>query len=136
MKNILIACFCIVAVLLGCESKELAVSQNDIGVNISKGQNESAVIKNASDLTHKFEVKVLAIDDSRCPSDVVCVHAGWASVDFKINDLSFTLGIGESFEFTIHNQQFKLTLIDVVPYPTTTNQDERKKAIFVVDKVL
>lgn len=135
MKNILV-CICIVAVLLGCESKELAVSQNDIGVNISKGQNESAVIEDISDLTRRFEVKVLAIDDSRCPSDVVCVHAGWATVDFKINDLSFTLRIGESVEFTIHNQQFKLTLIDVVPYPTTTNQDERKKAIFVVDKVL
>jgi len=118
--------------VLSCESNETKSFQSDLGESVLKGQDESVVIVDTSKGI-SCEVKVLSINDSRCFSDVVCVHAGWATVNFEIQGVTpFALNIGESKVFSTKGQSLKLTLTDVVPYPSTVNQQEKKEAVFIV----
>lgn len=134
MKNLLVAGMMVVCIW-GCDTKDPAVSQTDMGASVFKAQDESAVIRDSGDLVSAFEVLVKKIEDSRCPSDAICVHMGWASVDFKIRDNEFTLQIGQTKEFSLFSRQFKLTLLNVTPYPTSANHDERKIAVFKVERL-
>ena len=124
-----------VVILLSCESNETKSLQSDLGENVLKGQHQSVVINDTSKGI-SFEVKVLAINDSRCFSDVVCVHAGWATVNFEIQGKApFALTIGESKDFAAEGQSLKLTLTDVLPYPSTVNQHEKKEAVFIITRL-
>jgi len=121
--------------LLSCESNETGTFYSDLGVNVLKGPLESVLIRDASEGI-SFEVKVLTIEDSRCMSDVVCVHAGWATASFEIQgETPFVLTIGESKIFSMNGQSLKLILVDVVPYPSTTNQHEKKEAVFIITRL-
>src|ERR1700675_2135796 len=84
--------------MLGGESHVVLV-QHDLGANITSFQNESVLINDSKGEVAPFGVSVLTISDRRCPSDVVCIWAGQASVDFRIEGSSFQLLIGQSKEF-------------------------------------
>ena len=116
-------------ILLGCESKNIGPNHGRLGENITLYQNESILIAEIP-----LSIRVLTITDSRCPSDVVCVWAGQASVVFKIDSTTFKLLIGKVKEFDIL-KHLKITLINVIPHPTSTNGDEKKGAVFVVEKL-
>ncbi len=72
-------------------------------------------------------IELVSVDDSRCPSDVNCVWAGNAAVLLRItnndNEQEFGLntnpgentGVGETELFG-----YKIALVDVSPYPTSS----------------
>lgn len=69
----------------------------------------------------KFKIK--EVNDSRCPSDVVCVWAGKADVTIEIESPvseTFTLSTSDNKIDTVGNYSFEL--IDVSPYPVSTKQ--------------
>jgi hypothetical protein len=61
------------------------------------------------------------VEDSRCPSDVVCIQAGRALVVFDVSSpagaMSQTISIGE----TITTDTLIFTLKEVQPYPMSTS---------------
>jgi len=117
-------------ILLGCESDKITPNQSQPGKNIALHQSESILITEVP-----LHVSVLAISDSRCPADVECFWAGQASADFKIDGITFQLLVGQAKEFDIPGKHLELTLIDVIPYPTTTNGNEKKSAVFVIERL-
>jgi hypothetical protein len=79
------------------------------------------------------------IGDSRCPEDVVCVWEGDAELQFKltksIDDIYFSLHTASglfSSDTTIWD--YKIYLLNVIPYPNTTvqNKVEDYKAVIKI----
>ena len=78
-----------------------------------------------------YELCLESINDSRCPSDVVCVWGGDAVVNFKLNsnteNKSFTLQTHKSFQQDTLINGLNIKLLGVSPYPvstTPTNQSD------------
>lgn len=65
-------------------------------------------------------------EDSRCPSDVVCVWAGNAAVEIDVS-----LGMGPSVRYVLNTTVdprsadvggYRITLLDLRPYPVSTSR--------------
>ncbi len=90
-----------------------------------------------------FAIKVVSIEDSRCPVDVVCIWEGMAKVQFAITSISHPfdlyLGGGDGYPNSttcmFEGRTYRLTLADVTPYPAKSNSHEPKKAHFEVREV-
>ena len=79
----------------------------------------------ASGLSVQF---IELVEDTRCPNGVECVSAGWVIIRIKIADsITLTLGTDSPDSESITFNNYKITLIDVTPYPeydqTYTNED-------------
>lgn len=86
-------------------------------------------VYHSSDNSLKFTIT--EINDSRCPSDVVCIWAGKADVKIKVespvsgNLILSTINNGTDTNIdTIGNYSFQL--INVSPYPVSTKKIELK----------
>ena len=91
-------------------------------------------------------VSVVEIEDSRCPSDLVCVRAGEASVKVIIEDtrnsqFNTLLCIGDCSpsikdirSFVFYNIEYTIQLIEVNPYPTSINEDENMRIVLKLFK--
>ncbi len=67
------------------------------------------------------QFKITEINDSRCPSDVVCIWEGKADVKIQVESPfsgTITLSTYDNPVDTVGNYSFKL--IDVSPYPIST----------------
>lgn len=97
-------------------NKEIGSSDFSLGneVNFQIGSSYFA-----NDNALKF--KISEINDSRCPSDVVCVWAGKADVKIELSSplsSTITLNTWNNQTDTIGNYSFKL--VGVSPYPVST----------------
>jgi len=120
MKKILIILF-VFAAFVSCNKEEVANSfllglENDFKIN---------GVYHSSENTLKFSI--IEINDSRCPSDVVCVWAGKADVKIKVESpvsgnliLSTIINGMDTNMDTLGNYSFQL--IDVSPYPVSTEE--------------
>ena len=103
--------------------------------------------ENSASLT----LTVTAIEDSRCPSDVTCVWYGNATVALRlegagVGPAGIALCLGQcdnqSFRETdaavvdLAGAKYKITLLQVNPYPDTQHVQEQKFATVKVEKVL
>lgn len=96
--------------------------------------------------TGYIEVQVISITESRCPSDVTCVRYGEAEVKVSVTGQQeiatlVDLCIGDcpqinngfqhsdTVEVTLDNRDYAVILLDVIPYPTTSNQSDPKEAL-------
>lgn len=80
----------------------------------------------------EFQATVTKIMDSRCPKGVTCVWAGTVNVDLRLNDQAVVnLAIGKQKDTLFNNRNYSFTLVDVVPYPGSSN-DEPKSIIRIV----
>ncbi|HTJ51641.1 MAG TPA: hypothetical protein VL443_19410 [Cyclobacteriaceae bacterium] len=119
-----------------------AVSRFNFGQSIEVKSNSLARVAFFSGI-QSIDIQVTSIGDSRCPSDVVCIWEGEANVTFKINGIDQPVTLctwnrsycNNPYEFTVDKVHYKLTLKDVIPYPTTTNGNEERKAKFVVEVI-
>lgn len=89
-----------------------------------------------------IEIKILSIEDNRCPADAICVWNGNVKVTFTIDqqgiEYSMCLGqcdntFNETDELSVQTSKgnFMIKLLEVSPYPGT-GDDTRKKAKFSV----
>lgn len=75
-------------------------------------------------LNDTFEINGLLIkpwallEDSRCPSDVVCIQAGRAVVALNVGSSTMEIEIGHTKKIGI----LSITLDDVMPYPVSTRK--------------
>lgn len=82
--------------------------------------------------------KIIEINDSRCPSDVVCIWAGKADVKIQVESPVsgiITLSTYDNPVDTVGNYSFKI--IDVLPYPisTKTIQLEDYDVVLKIEKL-
>ncbi|MDX5347242.1 MAG: hypothetical protein LPJ89_03475 [Hymenobacteraceae bacterium] len=90
---------------------------------------------------HSLSVKVLEINDSRCPSNAICVHMGSANVKVEINQhqtVVLCLGAcgssGNSAVVNVNAATYALELTDVNPYPEAGQPLPVQKAVFRITK--
>lgn len=104
-------------VLVSCE-KLKDVGRLNIGQEINFKIGETIYSSNNS-----MSLKVIEVNDSRCPSDVTCVWEGEAKVKFNFennNSNEFILSTLFPKSDTIDN--YIIRLIDVTPYPISTKE--------------
>jgi hypothetical protein len=79
-----------------------------------------------------LRIKLAKVDDSRCPTGVQCLVAGYANVDVELTDATAITQIArisllfsrlpnytrDSVSVTLNQQQYWLRLLDVKPYPS------------------
>jgi hypothetical protein len=109
---------------------------------------ELVTLKLEQDQGH-INLQVLEIAESRCPSDVVCVRFGEAMVTVGVSGieeiiktLDLCIGdcpqrnqgviIADTVAVEIDGKDYAVILKDVIPFPSTTNQDKPKEAILEV----
>jgi hypothetical protein len=76
------------------------------------------------------EATLTELNDSRCPSDVVCIWAGTIDATLALTDGSTTQTVrlgyqknyaSDSVDVTLNQQRYWVRLLDVTPYPSTKN---------------
>ena len=79
-----------------------------------------------------IEISILKVDDSRCPVDVTCVWEGQVSATIQMRNQThenieqFSLGYTSAYMVP-----YKITLVDVVPYPASNEKPEYTSIIMI-----
>jgi hypothetical protein len=129
-------------ILIGCKKEDTAtpVSSGTLKNRIEMKPNESVQIK---DGTSVILVKLVQVSDSRCPINANCVRGGEAKVklDVDVNGvankgLELCLACDATMNIptnkTISNK-YKITLVEVSPYPELVKGTEETKIVVVVE---
>ena len=118
----------------------------DEAFTITQGQ----LLKVTGAGTDLLGLQVEEVTDSRCPKDVVCVWYGNAVVKVKVlgrnkKGQSVTFCIGDCRPEPMRNkhtqvvevegQKYEITLLDVIPYPSSEEQASEKNVKLQVSKV-
>ncbi|HMQ87285.1 MAG TPA: hypothetical protein PKB07_06865 [Flavilitoribacter sp.] len=116
----------------------------DFGQDIALAKGQSAMVSHKNP-TMDLMVETTDIGESRCPSDVVCVWAGFAKADLKVSsegetaNVSLCLGQCEAkYKLTdttyvqLGGTEFGLILKEINPFPTSTNGSDPKTAVVEV----
>lgn len=83
------------------------------------------------------EATLTELNDSRCPSDVVCIWAGTIEATVVLTDgsTSQTVRLGyqknyavDSSKATLNQQHYWVRLLDATPYPSTKNGSQLRIA--------
>lgn len=114
-------------------NKSLVLRQN-IELNVGDCVSDDAGLKVCIDSVS---------DDSRCPSDVVCIWEGNAAVNvsFTINSIKHELSLNTNnsanFPSDTTVQQYHIQLKELTPYPISTSTINQKdyKATLVVEEL-
>lgn len=129
-------------ILIGCKKEDTAtpVSSGTLKNRIEMKPNESIQIKDGSVV---ILVKLVQVNDSRCPVNANCVRAGEAKVKLDVNvngvanqGLELCLACDATMNIptnkTIGNK-YKITLVAVSPYPEIPKGTAEPKIILVVE---
>lgn len=116
-------------VLFSCSQDE---SESDNFAAIKFDKNSVLKINNCLDIAEtEYSLCFESVDDSRCPTNAVCVWEGNAAANFVLKSTTgntpFTLNTNESFKRDTILNNLKIELIGVLPYPIlnkTTNPNE------------
>jgi len=118
----------------------------DEAFSVAQGQ----LLKVTGAGTDLLGLQVEEVTDSRCPKDVVCVWYGNAVVKVKVlgrnkKGQSVTFCIGDCRPEPMRNkhtqvvevegQKYEITLLDVIPYPSSEEQASEKNVKLQVSKV-
>ncbi len=121
-----------VIILTGCK-KETEPGMIELNEEVSM---KTGVIYRSP--SFDFSVKVLEINDSRCPTGVVCIWMGVATVRFEVKEKQTSELVLDTFQHrsdTLNNHIFRL--IDVLPYPVWQKDipDSEKKVILEITRL-
>jgi hypothetical protein len=105
------------------------------------GTNQELTLKTGdvrSSKSDNISVKVLNIGDSRCPTGVVCIWQGEATVNLEVKESTVFEVVLSTFHHpvdTVNNFIFKL--IDVLPYPVHGVEvpEKDKKVVLKIDRL-
>jgi len=112
MKRVIIFC-CLVITAFACENSETEAGVYLEGeIQLKHGE---VIYSN----NKKASLEIININDSRCPSDVVCFWAGDARVTFEFkNNTTSMFELYISGKDTVDGYIFELVSVD--PYPVST----------------
>lgn len=121
----------LIVVSIGCNISDIILplidddSLPELGSHFKLKINQTTALK-----SDNIKVTLLKVtDDSRCPSDVVCIWAGQVSVlvnvtknNVNLGDVTLTLGAGNP-ELAVKNVgDYIVEVIEVNPYPISTHR--------------
>lgn len=148
-------CFlCVLSVLTACKKEDVLEQEVSLGESVKMIVDQPVQVHiKASDSGKETDLSlvVTGLNDSRCPSDVTCIWYGNAVVDVKLEapgvapaTAALCLGqcAGQVFKekdettVDVAGSKYKITLLEVNPYPSTKNANEQRYAVLQVDKVL
>jgi len=139
MKNIFGA---LILIFSGCTIDNLDGIEANVREDFTIGAGEKI---NLHATETNLIVETVAISESRCPSDVVCITAGSYGADLKISDNQDSVMISlcngdcggkftaiDTVSFTLQSHNYKIILKNLLPYPSTSNQDEKKMLVLEI----
>ena len=123
----------LIGVSIGC----LDITIDDFSLPALGSQFRLKVNQTTAIESEDIKVKLLNVtDDSRCPSDVVCIWAGQVSVlvnitenDESLGDVTLTLGAGNPDLAVKNIGDYSVKVIEVNPYPISTHKIETSEYI-------
>lgn len=121
MKNILLI---LLTLLVYSCSKDVnhPISQNNLKVGGNVILDYGKCLKT---IDKEYEICLISINDSRCPSDVVCVWEGDAAVEFNLKSNTennyFTLHSNNKFQQDTIINNLKIKLLNVFVDPDSDN---------------
>ena len=108
--------FLLVAFLTGCSSSPSAPGDVPVGREFVLKPGESATVE-GTDLRITFQS---VVEDSRCPVDVTCVHAGDAVVALAVGDHPLQLRSNSEPEEVVGGHILRLERVDPKAYSDRT----------------
>lgn len=134
-------------VLSSCKEDQV-ITKHTFGEEfIIQNNSEIIIFNNKNDISSvdQLKLKVISIEDSRCPEDATCIWYGYAKVNFTIEDQEnvYSLCLGDCIN--IFNQKdeiivntprgdYLIKLIAVNPFPKLGEENHEKSATFLVRK--
>jgi hypothetical protein len=121
MKKFILATFIAALLSVSCNNEELP-DTFEIG---SEQEFQFGELNQSDDNSLKFSIT--EINDSRCPSDVVCVWQGAAVVKIDIKNPQPAVIRLSTFDNLVDTVgKYSIKLVDVSPYPISTQSIELK----------
>lgn len=127
MKKSIIISFLWIA-CLACDTKKDEAPEVIDQITSASYKKSTAVTIPGQSLT----VKVLEVNESRCPINVDCIQAGSADIQLSISDGSNEANVPVSFKnaskasghqtFALAKQNYSLVVHEVLPYPVSTEK--------------
>ncbi|MEP6729026.1 MAG: hypothetical protein ABJE10_00245 [bacterium] len=109
---------------LACSRATTETRDVSAGQNVQLGVGESATVTPGA-----VRVQFAAVNDSRCPSDVVCIQAGDAMIILALSgagaDRTDTLYLVRQPR-SVSYGGYRFDAVNVQPYPRTTDQSPAK----------
>jgi len=139
MKKMLLV---FVLFMAGCVEENIDAIPAFMGQDfeLKLGEKASLNLDNSS-----IVVETLQIYDSRCPEDVFCIAAGSYGADLKISDETQSIKVSlcnldcggkfveaDTAAFVLNDKSHKIVLVNLLPYPISTNQNEPKKVVLQI----
>ena len=135
---------CVVA-MVGCESRPIdtlsKASSNKIQLSELGEQFELPIGQTVTFEKEGLSIRFESVPmDCRCPADVLCIWAGYASMVLKANELNheadITLSTATLAEQTASFFSYTVELVELTPYPISDQQTDPTayKAVLIVKK--
>ncbi|WP_266204404.1 hypothetical protein [Pontibacter kalidii] len=147
MANYLLSLLMIL-LMTQCQREEVLPQESELGKAFLLKQDER--LKVTGDETTALALQVEEVNDSRCPEDVVCVWYGNAVVKLKVYSSSsgksqtLTFCIGDckpepargkhTLMAEVDGQAYEITLLEVLPFPNSTEEQPAKQVKLLVKK--
>jgi len=115
MRTLYIFIALIAISFISCDKESVSESFN-LGL-----ENDFKINGEYHSVDNSLNFSIIEINDSRCPSDVVCIWEGKADVKIEVKSPvqgTFTLSTYNHLKDTLGNYSFELK--DVSPYPVST----------------
>jgi len=127
MKTISIfSAFLLVLLLSGCNKNSELTGDSSFRLNDTL---QLAINKSAVNNENQLSIRIDSVlNDSRCPSDVVCIWEGNAEVRFILTndggETKFVLNThgGDNFKSDTIIDGYSIQLVNLKPYPVYTNE--------------
>jgi hypothetical protein len=147
MANYLLSLLLLVLLMTQCQRDEVLPQEAEPGKAFTLKQGERLQLN--ADGNTRLGLQVEEVSDSRCPEDVVCVWYGNAVVKLKVYSSSgksqvLTFCIGDcrpeptrgkhTVTAEVGGQAYEITLLEVLPYPNSTDQQPAKQVKLLVNK--
>jgi len=122
----------LIGVSIGCGESDDDSSLPALGSQFKLKVDQTTALE-----SDNIKVKLLNVtDDSRCPSDVVCIWAGQVNVlvnvtknDENLGDVTITLGASNPDLAVKNVGDYLVEVIEVNPYPISTHKIEPSEYI-------
>lgn len=128
--------------LAACQQKDIQKPAQTKALSLSINQSDKATFASGD-----LSVKVLNIEDSRCPMNANCIHLGWAKVTFSLTAGGEEVR-GERYfgadtqlpkndpEIKLGGRLFDVSVQEVTPYPCVgcPNQPASQAVLNVKEK--
>tara|TARA_R110002124_G_scaffold255060_1_gene420662 strand:- start:1117 stop:1506 length:390 start_codon:yes stop_codon:yes gene_type:complete len=116
---------------MACQKNDQEASPEKVLETVSiAAARQTAVPTSGSDL----KVELLSVNDSRCPSNAVCITAGTALLKFSVNDQDEKTEVSLNFSdvdksantvaFKLNGAAYELSVTEVFPYPNSSKSPQ------------